>query len=526
MDSCGEILLQEKCNPSAQKIYYVKPAGILATQAVLKGVGVGDTTATPLAATITWVLKDGCGHLGRILFAYSHGSYLDSYCKKWRLYADVLNDLAMCIEISLPVFHNYTTNALCISTVMKSIVGVAGGATRVAMTQHHAIRGNMGDVSAKDSAQETAVNLIASITALLILSLLGSSLVIFVVMMSLHMLFNYFAVRAVCLATLNEPRFMLLIERYLKREVIATPSEINSLEPIIFYQLGSNLLDLKICGFQMKLGQSLQHIVQYSPEASYLKTIKKIYSETQYIIIPNMKKRIMHVFIKENATVNNILRAYFHAVLLATTILEIAGDSLIEKRPSRGLRPFAKVRRTLQQAEWSRTGSKRSLKALYEPPFELLTYVCNMATKEWPHLKTGLLRTGWDLSKHQLIVDEWRVTSDVQYDANHPEHRSPEKIRLFKTADVHHSTRKPRNLRESVFMQESISPVNCSPSVSTPSTSHFEHDVSIDPYSISDTTPGWFQNANMNSVDSTESGLMRETPSTSSDDEVSLSPQY
>lgn len=55
--------------------------GTLATQEVLRGVGVGDTTATPLAATVTWVIKDGCGHLGRILFAFTHGTCLDAYSK-------------------------------------------------------------------------------------------------------------------------------------------------------------------------------------------------------------------------------------------------------------------------------------------------------------------------------------------------------------------------------------------------------------------------------------------------------------
>lgn len=54
---------------------YVRPTrGILATQSVMKGVGVGDTEATPLAATITWVLKDGTGHVGRIAFAWWKGS--------------------------------------------------------------------------------------------------------------------------------------------------------------------------------------------------------------------------------------------------------------------------------------------------------------------------------------------------------------------------------------------------------------------------------------------------------------------
>ena len=38
---------------------------------------------------------------------------------------------------------------------MQSIVGVAGGATRAAMTQHQARRDNMADVAAKDGSQVT-----------------------------------------------------------------------------------------------------------------------------------------------------------------------------------------------------------------------------------------------------------------------------------------------------------------------------------------------------------------------------------
>ena len=36
---------------------------------------------------------------------------------------------------------------------MQSIVGVAGGATRAALTQHQALKDNMADVSAKDGSQ-------------------------------------------------------------------------------------------------------------------------------------------------------------------------------------------------------------------------------------------------------------------------------------------------------------------------------------------------------------------------------------
>ena len=39
----------------------------------------------------------------------------------------------------------------------QSIVGVAGGATRAAMTQHQARRDNMADVAAKDGSQVRCV---------------------------------------------------------------------------------------------------------------------------------------------------------------------------------------------------------------------------------------------------------------------------------------------------------------------------------------------------------------------------------
>lgn len=96
---------------------------------------------------------------------------MDIDSKKWRIRADVLNDIAMGIEIFvLPHFMDHATYILCGTTTMRAIVGVTGGATRSALTQHHAIRGNMADVSSKDSAQETFVNLIASFLGLFLLT--------------------------------------------------------------------------------------------------------------------------------------------------------------------------------------------------------------------------------------------------------------------------------------------------------------------------------------------------------------------
>lgn len=96
---------------------------------------------------------------------------MDIDSKKWRIRADILNDIAMAIEILvLPRYETHATYILCATTSMKAIVGVAGGATRSALTQHHALRGNLADVSSKDNSQETAVNLIASFVGLYLLT--------------------------------------------------------------------------------------------------------------------------------------------------------------------------------------------------------------------------------------------------------------------------------------------------------------------------------------------------------------------
>jgi len=42
----------------------------------------------------------------------------------------------MFLELSLPLYSQYAVQVLSLSTVLKSIVGVAGGATRAALTQH------------------------------------------------------------------------------------------------------------------------------------------------------------------------------------------------------------------------------------------------------------------------------------------------------------------------------------------------------------------------------------------------------
>ncbi|XP_048488595.1 RUS family member 1 [Plutella xylostella] len=385
--------------------------GTLATQEVLRGVGVGSTEATPLAATITWVVKDSCGHLGKILFAFSHGTHLDAYSKTWRLYADTLNDAAMCVEIALPLFKNMTTFLLCLSTVMKAIVGVAGGATRAALTQHHAVRSNLGDVAAKDAAQETAVNLVASMAALLVISVFGNSLVIFSLLTVLHIVFNYLAVRSVCLRSLNEPRLLQLTDLYLRHGALATPEQVNRSEPLVFYQLGGSMLDLKLCGFQIKLGHSFNSVLKHY-NASELQSILDVYEKRQYMVVPAVGSRRMFVFVTSQAKATDVLCGYLHAVMLAAVTCAINDVQLpILNMPS--TRPFAELCLSMQGSECSRSPvPEAALTAhglVYNPSLELMRDMDQVVQREWLTVYRGMKQTGWDVSTHLLVLDEWRM---------------------------------------------------------------------------------------------------------------------
>uniref|UniRef100_A0A8C3S8V6 Chromosome 16 open reading frame 58 n=1 Tax=Chelydra serpentina TaxID=8475 RepID=A0A8C3S8V6_CHESE len=193
--------------------------GALATQAVLKGVGVGDQTSTVAAATVTWILKDGTGMLGRILFAWMKG-----------LFADGLNDLAIFMEILAPAFPACFTLIICTSGFFKCIVGVAGGATRAALTMHQARRDNMADVSAKDGSQVGSCRSGAA-------NVKGHPIVLtyalYGLFTALHLYANYRAVRAVCMETLNRARLRLALRHFLYQRWVPTPAHANPREPLL-----------------------------------------------------------------------------------------------------------------------------------------------------------------------------------------------------------------------------------------------------------------------------------------------------
>ncbi|XP_062294908.1 RUS1 family protein C16orf58 homolog [Scomber scombrus] len=334
-------------------------SGTLATQASLKGVGVGNQEATVAAATVTWLLRDGTGMLGRILFAWKKGSKLDSEAKKWRLFADVLNDIAMFMEILAPFFPPFFTMIVCTAGIFKSIVGVAGGATRAALTVHQARRDNMADISAKDGSQETLVNLAGLLVSLFLIPLVTDNpaltLSLFFLFTILHLFANYKAVRSVVMETLNEARLAIVLQQYLSDRRILSPQEANLREPV-FLEFRKTV--------PIKLGVRLQEVVQ-SPEELNL-ALKN--NSSPHLL--GVRNGCVCVCLGPDASVRDEIRAMCQAVWLRSTLSP----------------------ETVKQDHWEKVHESHKM----------------METMFNQFLK-GMEAAGWDINRTLLDWDEWRV---------------------------------------------------------------------------------------------------------------------
>lgn len=216
-------------------------SGMAASQATLQGIGVGNAAATPAAALMTFLFKDVAGLLTNVVFASVYSRSFDAYPKQWRFMADVTNDVGLLVELAAPLVPSFFLPMACFGAVCRSITGVAGGATRMALTQHFSLHGNAADISAKEGSQETAVTLLGMIFGLgltrLFSTLKSVAWIAVFSLTALHVYANMKALRALCLTKLNASRLDVILNAYLgpgqKGPVVPLPKDIASTETLL-----------------------------------------------------------------------------------------------------------------------------------------------------------------------------------------------------------------------------------------------------------------------------------------------------
>ncbi|KAJ3626054.1 hypothetical protein MTP99_016580 [Tenebrio molitor] len=377
--------------------------GIFTTHAILKGVGVGNVEASALSATITWIMKDGTGMVGRIMFAWWKGNSLDCNCKKWRLFADLLNDGAMILELCVPHVTHLTTEILCLSTAMKSVVGIAGGATRASITNHQAIKGNMAEISAKDGSQETLVNLVASFTGIFLINYftdITAQWVVTFLLIILHLYSNYQAVTALIFKNLNDLRMTLVLKSYLIVNAVLGPERINKMESVL---LGFGTDVEKFCGFKIILGRPLRKTLIYY-NYDELRSLTEVYKNRKYLLVPDLKRRAIFVTFEKGETPQDVIAGYYNAVLLglATCIYNRVNLDIYSKRQLHQSTPVTRLN-TFMKTNHNSLDVPNNI-----PPHLLLTFN-DFVDQETDMFFTALQVNGWKTDSHSLYLDEWRA---------------------------------------------------------------------------------------------------------------------
>jgi hypothetical protein len=224
---------------------------------------------------------------------------LDSNLKMWRFYADILNDLAVSIDLIIPFFKSFLLPISCVSNLCRAIVGVAGGSTRAALTQHQAIAHNMGDVSAKDGSQETLVNLLALVVNLWLLHVIKRDRLfvwfLYFLLTFLHLYANYRAIRTLQLRTWNWNRFVLVCHEYFQFKTVPTIEYINRHEPTLY-----------------EIRQPVRCHVGIRLRTNQAQTINiEQFSRDRFSIAFDRQLQCFHVILADTCSDTDLIRCYF-----------------------------------------------------------------------------------------------------------------------------------------------------------------------------------------------------------------------
>ncbi|RDW60772.1 hypothetical protein BP6252_12155 [Coleophoma cylindrospora] len=264
----------------------------------------------------------------------------------YRLLADIFNDSAMVLDCLSPAFPKSSrVLILSFSSVLRALCGVAAGSSKASLSAHFATQGNLGELNAKDSSQETVISLAGMLVGSLIVPKISSQWATWTAMIALlaiHLGMNYLAVKAVSMRTLNRQRANLVFSNCLaqcpdpstekppRSWKIKVPSpEMISLQERVFERDGvlreSNGAVLGYC----QLGVSLHTVLKsfgpsHASTSSHMddgniRKLLELFHDDAYILWYDRARNMYLVVLKHGCSPTVHVRAWAHAFMTAAT---------------------------------------------------------------------------------------------------------------------------------------------------------------------------------------------------------------
>lgn len=367
---------------------------VLATQRVLEGVGVGREGATALAATLDFLIRDGCGMVASLVFTSGFSPTFRRDIKRWKLFADAAVDAGITLEVVAPSLPpGWFLPVLCGANVCKALCGVAAGAVGGPVQLHWAARLGLGDeglseVAAKAGAQRTVVGAAGLVLSGLFARWMGGRgtrgaglwVGMYTALTALHLAANYRSMRIVRLEWLNRDRMDLVLGGFLGGDGcdvgtvgLMDPAGAARVESLVFrprvrqdrcrVRLGVSFNDLA-AGFSNESSPELQSRLIGGMGDGYV-----------LAVCNNGKRRSVLVSFLRSLSRRDIARIYLHAKLVERAFSELEPlGSRIDSSPQ------------IAQAKAD-----------------------SDVARLWPKFEKKARAVGWDLDKTEIATEGYEV---------------------------------------------------------------------------------------------------------------------
>ncbi|XVF75096.1 hypothetical protein PTKIN_Ptkin13bG0160700 [Pterospermum kingtungense] len=284
----------------ALKHFFGGAMGVFTTQTLLSSVGISRNKATPGAVAINWILKDGAGRVGKMIFS-RQGKKFDYDLKQLRFAGDLLMELGAGVELATAAVPHLFLPLACAANVAKNVAAVTSTSTRTPIYKAFAKGENIGDVTAKGECVGNIADLLGTGLSIVISKRNPSLVTTFALLSCGYVFSSYREVRSVVLHTLNRARFSVAVDSFLKTGKVPSLQEGNMQETIFTFPW---LKDRPVV-----LGSRFKDAFQ--DPGAYL-AIEPLFQKERYVVTYNPSKGKVYALLKDQAKSDDILKAAFH----------------------------------------------------------------------------------------------------------------------------------------------------------------------------------------------------------------------
>ncbi|KAL6158491.1 hypothetical protein ACJBU6_02603 [Exserohilum turcicum] len=237
----------------------------------------------------------------------------------------------MVLDCLSPVFPKAARIAvLSFSSCLRALCGVCAGSAKASLSAHFAKRGNLGEVNAKDSSQETVISLLGMLAGSFVVGQItspGATWCTLLFLLSMHLGTNYAAVRAVSMQVLNRQRANILFSNLFQQGVVLSPNEVSARERIFERDGVLRWADGRVLG-RCRIGVSLDELLgQLGPRhqqsgsvamhAIDVSDLLSVFQAERYILWPASPAYEALIVLKAGCGPIDQLKAWAHALLVA-----------------------------------------------------------------------------------------------------------------------------------------------------------------------------------------------------------------